>query len=116
MTISEYHDRDNPLPAFDSLRRFLEAGAVLIVSLELAQLQGQNAQRLERYHMLSFFDIHNDFVQVWDTNDHSGFLAWSDIEELLIGHTIAYSYPPHGYLISHDQHNCLLLARCSTDT
>ena len=34
LVTAEYHDRDNPLPPFDELWRQLEAGAVLIMSLE----------------------------------------------------------------------------------
>ncbi len=106
-----YHDRDNSLPRFGEVRKQLETGAVLILSVELAQLQGERAERQGRYHMLTMFNLAAGRVQVWDTNNRVGSIAIDDLEKLLTEDTLAIPYAPLGCLIPHDQHECLLLFR-----
>lgn len=106
-----YDDHDNPLPDLDELLERVNEGAVLILSLELAGLTGSTLHRLKKWHMLSIFKSGNSDAQVWDSNGHAGFLSWAEVRELLVGDTIAIPYTPSSFLVSHDRHECLLVAQ-----
>ncbi len=107
---TEYHDVEHPMPDVDGLLARVQAGAVLVLSLELASLNGGAVHRLGRYHMISVFNSGGGDAQVWDTNGKPGFLTWGEVRELLVGDSLAIPYPPLGYLVPHPQHHCLLLA------
>ncbi len=106
----QYHDRDNPLTDLDELLERVNDGAVLILSLEAAASTGNAIHRINRWHMISIFKGGGDDAQVWDSNGYAGFLSWAEIQELLAGDTVAIPYPPIGFLVAHDQHDCLLVA------
>jgi hypothetical protein len=107
------HDRNNPLPAPEDIGASLQNGSVLILSLETARFDGVQAERTQRYHMLSLFNLANGFVQVWDTNGRGGFISREHFAELTHGHDIALPYETArgNALIAHDQHHCVLLSR-----
>jgi hypothetical protein len=107
----QYDDHDNPLPDLDELLERVNEGAVLILSLELAAPTGNEIHRVHNWHMLSIFKGGDSDAQVWDTNGYMGFLSWAEVRELLVGDTIAIPYPPLGFLVSHDRHECLLIAQ-----
>jgi hypothetical protein len=112
ISVERYHDEENPLQSVDLIIAHIQRGAVLIVSLELAA--GQDLSSLTRekqWHMLSVFNLRGDNVQVWDTNGKEGFFSEAELKEFLVGDTLAIPYLPLGYLVSHDQHELLVLSR-----
>lgn len=108
---TEYHDHNNPLLDVDELLERLQADGVLVLSLEVATPTGAGIHRRNQWHMISVFKGGGNDAQVWDSNGYAGFLMWAEVRELLAGNSLAIPYPPIGFLVSHGQHHCLLVAR-----
>src|SRR5262249_34161092 len=71
---AEFHDRETRLVDYGVVRKALEAGSVLIVSMQLATFDGSTPRLIDDWHMLSLFSPRGNDLQVWDSNNQSGFL------------------------------------------
>ncbi len=109
--VTEFHDHNNPLRDVDAVMGRVRAGAVLVLSLEVAAPTGTAVHRRANWHMITVFKSGGNDAQVWDSNGYAGFLTWPEVRELLVGDSLAIPYPPIGFLVPHGQHHCLLLAR-----
>ena len=109
--VERFHDREEPLPSVDVIFDALNDGAVVIPSFQLATGTPDCLTRVPRWHMLSLFCLQHGQSQVWDTNDKTGFISESDIRSLFTVNVRPIPYPPLGYLVSHDQHEAIIVTR-----
>jgi hypothetical protein len=109
----EYIDGRQPLQDMNAVRAQLRAGSVLILSLRLTELHWNGLVVHRGFHMLSLFDLRDDLVQVWDSNNLAGFLRIDDVTPLATADTHFHQYPAHSHtcLVAHPQHHCLLMSR-----
>ena len=87
------------------VREWLSKGAVVIVSMELADDSGT---RLGNWHMFSLVAAVDGRFQVWDTNGFRGFLTES---ELLFG----FSYPDGRRFLPHRHEDTLVVMKRKAD-
>lgn len=106
-----FHDHDAPLPSIDVIFTALDKGAVVIPSFELATGTPDRLARVARWHMLSLFSRRGGQSQVWDTNNKTGFICDDDVRKLFVSDFPPIPYQPPGYLISHDQHEVIIVMR-----
>lgn len=112
----EFHDRDNPLTDYAIVSKCVASGGVLIVSLQLVTFDAGGIPSLLGWHMLSLFSPRGNDLQVWDSNNHSGFLTAEETKEIVTGSRLAIPYGRsrqghERFLVPHDAHHILLVGR-----
>lgn len=112
--VQRYHDGESRFPSIDEIMQALTVNSVLIPSFELATGNSDSLTRASRWHMLSMFNLQSSQVQVWDTNNKSGFMAESAIRDLFSTGFAPIPYHPLGWLVAHDQHEAIVVSRTQT--
>ena len=97
------HTLQNPQFAFSEagLRTSIDAGGVVILSMELAD---SNHARLGRFHMFSLVSYGPNGFQVWDTNNFEGFFTEHEIFN-------GVNYPDGNFFLPHTDEDFIVLSR-----
>ena len=83
----------------DRIRGWLNAGAVVILSMEL---RNDAVSKRGGWHMFSLVAVDQGRFQVWDTNGFEGFLTDAEL-------AVGFSYPNRWFFQPHDKEDALIL-------